>query len=315
MNLFASRFTIGSVAALVVLAVAVAILRNRSKPPGKIDISGGAIEQRARIDRAIDSASALDIDEAVKSLSEYNEQYELAGLASMSPSSIGLLYINQLLADRRVSKIFGHFLTLPDDEACSQAEEIFGDKFATFHGMWKRFAKGEDVYGDLGPCHHAASASLLLYAYFCPPKVLDEKIAFWDKTMMNKEFGEVENLWQLSVNRFIDPLFRLNLLVISGQRDGASLENLNKQLDRVTRKITGDDPFLKVTHLRMFKWDAETMDTDFTHVTRGVPSAEDSVLCELPGFSDPNSGRRLQNPEVGSHLEDVIQVWRRSKQE
>lgn len=196
--------------------------------------------------------------------------------------------------------------------AGSQAEKIFDDKFATFRSEWKRFASGDDVVGKLGPCHHAASAGLLLCAYFCPPELLDEKLALWNKAMADKEFEEMQGVWHLSPNRFIDPLFHLNLLVISGDRQGVPLEPLKEDLDRITHEMV-EPPFCRIANLRLFNWDAETMDTDFTHVTRGVPSSGNSVLCELPGFSNPNASLYLQKPERAAQLEDVIQAWRRSK--
>lgn len=312
MNRLASHSTLGALVVLTVLGTTGVTARGYCQSSGRIGISGGASEQRARIDRAIDSAGALSIEDAISSLSEYNEQFELAGLASLSSSSPRRLFINQLLADRRISKIFGHLLSLPVAVASSQAEKIFDDKFATFRSEWKRFASGDDVVGKLGPCHHAASAGLLLCAYFCPPELLDEKLALWDKAMADKEFEEIQGVWHLSPNRFIDPLFHLNLLVISGDRKGVPLEPLKEDLDRITREMV-ETSFCRITNLRLFKWDAETMDTDFTHVTRGVPSSGNSVLCELPGFSNPNASLYLQKPERAAQLEDVIQVWRRSK--
>ncbi len=65
--------------------------------------------------------------------------------------------------------------------------------------------------------------------------------------------------------------------------------------------------------MKMFKWSAETLDTDFTHRTRGIPSSDDSVLLELPGFADPNSSSRIQYAEdanvVAQQLLNCIRTW------
>ena len=93
-------------------------LDGAGSPPPKIrDLSGGAKIQRQRIDRAINTASAVSVDEAIASLSEYNESYELAGLATMTSSSLGYCFMNSMLADRRISKIFEHLSSLPANEA------------------------------------------------------------------------------------------------------------------------------------------------------------------------------------------------------
>ena len=96
--------------------------------PSKIlYLSGGATVQRQRIDRAIETAGKLNVEEAIQSLSQYNESYELAGIATMSPSSPGSCFMNSMLADRRISKVLEHLLSLPVAEAETKAQQIFDE--------------------------------------------------------------------------------------------------------------------------------------------------------------------------------------------
>lgn len=288
--------------------------RNSVQAPTSRDISGGAIVQRERIDKAIDTASKLDPAEAIVSLHEYSESYEVAQLASLSPTSLGICYLKQVLADRRASKIFEHFQSLSNDDSSQEASKMFDSKLALLEREWNRQAEGEtDSVGNLGPLHHATSVAAFLCSYFCSPALFDEKLKRWDTSVVSDAIDQIEGVELMAINRFVDPLFRLNLLVISGSRNGASVEVLNKELDALTRRITGDpEPFLQVETVNLFRWNAETLDTDFTHVTRGVPASANSLLLELPGFPDPNSSLFVQDKKVFAVLEKTIDAWRRS---
>ncbi len=286
--------------------------RSSNPAPATRDLSGGARVQRERIDRFIDATGKLDVNQAVESLSEYNESYELVQFAGLSPSSLWICYIKQIAAERRVSKCLEYLQKLPEQEASNEASRIFDDKFTIFQNEWQRFSLelgGENT----GPKHHAASVGLFLCSYFCSPHILDQKLNRWEDIMHSGSFDRIEGVDLLACNRFVDPLFRLNLLVISGWRNGASVEKLNQVLDVLTRKISGDSkPFLQVDTLRVFKWNAETLDTDFTHLTRGVPASGNSILLELPGFNDANTFPFLQDKEVFAHLEETIDKWRQN---
>ncbi len=303
---------IWALAVVVVLSIlAVFTYRRRENPPPKIrELSGGAKIQRQRIDRAINTASAVSVDEAIASLSEYNESYELAGLATMTSSSLGYCFMNSMLADRRISKIFEHLSSLPANEADAKAQQIFDDQFALFVKEWRNFVKNRGI-PLTGPPHHAASAGLLLCSSFCSKETLNSKIQRWNDTMTQPEFEQNDGVKYGERGRLIDRVFHLNLLVIAGQNYGKSVSQLNKELDSLCQKISGNGkPFLQVTQMRMFKWSAETLDTDFTHRTRGVPASGNAVLLELPGFADANSSLRLQNADVTEQLLNCVRTWR-----
>ena len=299
-------------ATMVILSiVAVFIVHSRETPPPKIrDLSGGAKVQRQRIDRAIETAEALNVDEAIVSLSQYNESYELAGLAGQSPSSMYTLFMNTMLADRRISKIFEFLLSLPATEADVKAQQIFENHVATLHKEWQHFVT-KPGRPQTGPPHHAASAGLLLCSFFCSNETLDSKIQRWNDTLRQPAFEKFDSPTLPFPRRLIDPLFHLNLLVISGHKHGKSVSLLNNELKSLCRKITGDaEPFLQVTQMKMFKWSAETLDTDFTHRTRGVPASGNSILLELSGFTNSKSCSYLRDSDVAEQCLNSVRTWR-----
>lgn len=308
---------IWTLALLVVLSfLAIFMYRQRENPPPKIrDISGGLKIQRQRIDRAIATAGELNVDEAISSLSQYNESYELAQLASFSPASAGKCYTKSMFADRRISKVFEYLSSVSSKEADMRSQQIFEENLATLLSKWKEWTnfklKKVETMPKAGAPHHAASAGLFLCSYFCSRDTLDLKIQRWNDTLGSPEFNKIEGIQRYTPTRRIDPLFHLNLLVISGQRRQKSVKQLNTELKSLCQKmLPGEEPFLQVTQMRMFKWNAETLDTDFTHITRGVPASGNSVLLELPGFADPDAYINVGNPDVAKFCENCIRTWR-----
>ncbi len=292
---------------MVVLSiVAILAYRRRENPPPKIrDLSGGAKIQRQRIDRAINTADELSVNEAIASLSEYNESFELAQLASTTSASFGILTINSMLGDRRISKIFEHLKSLPVAVADAKAQRIFEDHLAILQKEWQKLAKTGGLPGT-GPPHHATSAGAFFCSFFSSKETLDSKIKRWNTVLGQPEFERIPY-----PTRLIDPLFHLNLLVISGNKHGRSVSQLNEELVPLCKKIYGEEkPFLQVTQMRMFKWSAETLDTDFTHRTRGVPASGNAVLLELPGFASPSSSLRVQKVDVADQCLNCIRTWR-----
>ena len=282
-------------------------------PPVIRDVSGGATIQRARIDKVIDSTAVLGFQEAVDSLDNYCLAYELAFLAAKRPASTNSHAMSQVLSDRRTCKIFEHINKLSREQASVAAEQVFDAKFAAFVSEWNSFAetlRNEET----GPKHHAASVGLFLCSYFCSPETLDQKIETWSNFVNDKKFDAIPGVFALQGSRFIDPLFHLNLLVISGDRAGAWTVPLNASLQALTLKVTrASYPRLQVSELQLFKWNAETLDTDFTHITRGVPASEDYVLITLPGFADPDSKDFIRHKRVFDEAIQLIRAWQRNQ--
>ena len=191
------------------------------------------------------------------------------------------------------------------------ASDVCGKVYSPWIVLFKDIETVRALDGPERPTHHAASIGLFLCSYFCSPQILDSNIKLWTEARNRSEIEKIEGVRHLDPTRFIDPLFQLNLLVIAGDRKGASTKSLDKELDILTRKITGDTkPFLVISKMKLFKWNAETLDTDFTHRTRGVSASGNSVLLELPGFADPNSSLNLQKRDVAEQLMNCVRAWR-----
>ena len=274
------------------------------------NLSGGATIQRQRIDRAIDTARQMTVAEAIESLNKQNESYMLAFHAKQSPSSLGRCFMNSMRGDRRICKIFEHLLSLPPKDADREAQSMFDNQFPIFVEEWRNFKKLGGL-PNTGPHHHALSAGLFFCSYFCSKEVLDSKIQKWNDTLGQPEFAQWEGGVAFGPSRVIDQMFLFNLLAISGDRHQKSIDQLNRDLEVVCRKISGDDkPFLQVTQMSFYKPTAETSDTDFTHITRGVPASDTEILIEIPGFADPDASSRLQSPYGWNPLLSTIRDWR-----
>ena len=302
----------GTCGVLIVLAVfAIYVNSRRGSPPPKIrDLSGGARVQRQRIDRAIATAGDLQIEDAISSLKKSDESYALVGLARLDASGLGYKFVNGILADRRISKIYEHLLSLSFKEANSKSQMIFDQHFANFISEWQKFAR-EGGVPNTDAAHHAASAGLFFCSCFCEKEILDSKIQTWNSAIKSLELEKSAGASVHNPSLVIDRLYHLNLLVISGHRNGRSINKLNNDLDVLCKKINGNSkPFLQVSQLRLFKWNAETLDTDFTHRTRGVPASGSEVLVEIPGFADSKAWLYLERPEVVEQCIDCIKSWR-----
>ncbi len=301
---------------VVLFFSAISMYRRRENPPPKIrDISGGAKIQRQRIDRAIATAEVLNVDQAISSLSHYNESYELASFAQFSPASGGKCFTKAMFADRRISKVFEFLTSVSATEADTRSQQIFEEHFAMLLEKWREWVdskqKKVETMPMTGAPHHAASAGLFLCSYFCSRDTLDRKINRWNEVLGSVEFNKIDGIQKYTPSRRIDPLFHLNLLVISGHRRQKSVRQLNSELKTLCQKIApGDEPFLQVTQMRMFKWNAETLETDFTHITRGIPASVNSVFLELPGFADPDAYIDVGNSDVAKMCENCIRTWR-----
>jgi hypothetical protein len=299
------------IAVMVALSVfPVSAFSQQQNPPQKSGLSGGATIQRQRIDRAIDTAKLMTVEEAIQSLNSYNESYELAHLSTLSPASLGICFMNSMRGDRRICKIFEHLLSLPSKEADKQAQSLFDNQFPLFLDEWRRFVR-QGGLPKFGPHHHSLSAGLFFCSYFCTKDDLDSRIQKWNETLRQPEFEQSEGGKVLAPSRLIDPMFHLNLLAISGYRHQKSIAELNRDLETVCKKIEGEGkPFLQATQMSFYKSYAETTDTDFTHITRGAPASDTQLLLAIPGFSDPNASSRLQIPDRWDQCLAAVQAWR-----
>ncbi len=279
---------------------------------------GQPSEQRQRIDRSIEQISDLSIQQAISSLSEYNETYELAQLSSLSPASFGLLYLNQIRGDRRVGMIWQYLAALPAEQAAGIAESMADRTIAEYHDHYLRLIRDPQLRDrHTQTRRHAASAALFFCSFFCAPQVLDEKLEEWDRLMSSDEFSLDFGLlgdYRSSLVRY-DPLFGANLLVISGARQGRLIPELNGQLTRWDPHLDpGYESNFKVETGRLFKPGAKTVDTDFTVFTQGATFDPADVIMSFPAFLNPNCQTTLSNgydsPQHSESLYKLIRQWR-----
>ncbi len=283
-------------------------------PPSNLDHTDGERMGRIQIDRFIQTTSAMEIDAVLNSLNENGETYSIVSSASRS-SSVGSCYIKQVLADRRALRIFQYLSEKDADVASTESAAIFDEKLRLLANDWGRLTSAKSVSYDnlaaLGPDHHAASIALFFCSFFCAPEILDQKMKDWDDAMDLPKFEKIEGDQFLKVHRCIDPLFRLNILLISGRRNGADVGGLELKITALSPLITGGkSSFLKVKDLKLFKWNAAASDTHFVYMTRGVPASENAVLLILPGFTELTADVYLQNPQTFSLVRQTIDQWR-----
>lgn len=298
-------------AVLVVLSVfAASAFSQQQNLPQKSGLSGGATNQRQRIDRAIDTAMLMTVEEAIQSLNKHNESYQLAHLSTLTPASPGRCFMNSMRGDRRICKIFEHLLSLPPKEADKEAQSMFDNQFPIFVDEWRKGVR-QSGFPKTGPHHHSLSAGLFFCSYFCSKDDLDSRIQKWNETLRKPEFEQSESGKLFAPSRVIDPMFHLNLLVISGYRHQKSIAELNRDLETVCKKIAGEGkPFLQATQLSFYKSYAETTDTDFTHITRGAPASDTQLLIEIPGFASHDASLNLQIPDRWDPCLATVQAWR-----
>ncbi len=295
------RLVVALFAALMIFTLSIAFFRKVSQRPVVTLSAGQPSVQRQRIDQSIETVADMSIAEAIQSLSEYNETYELANLSSLSSASFGVLYINQIRGDRRVTKIWQYLSKLPKEQAAAIAEKMADDKIRDFHQLYVNREQNRVLSRVLrGPKRHAASAALFFCSYFCSPDVLDAKMQLWDRLMGSSDFaafhGPIGDT-PFSLLRY-DPLFGANLLVISGTRQGKSVAELNRRLAAWDPdRQPGFDSKLQVSTASLFKSDAATFDTDFTAVTRGHPVNPSDELASFPAFLDPDLELRYRTTD------------------
>lgn len=301
---------------LLSLLIILSIPRHSVPKPKNRDLSGGATIQRKRIDNFIDSTARISFDGAVEELNKNGEIFAMIVLAGLSSSSPDRSFLNQVRADRRVSKIYQHLKSLPATTASDQAVKIFDAKLKLLEETWhlaaSKKAFNHELMEKVGPDHHAASAALFLCSLFCSSDITNQKMREWDRVMDTPDYDHIQEVSALRSNRRLDPIFRLNLLIICGYRKGASIGELKLRLASLSKMITGtEEPILNIEMVRLYNWDAETLDTDFTHVVRGVPASGKSTLVEFPGLPDCNVSYCLHDQQSFDAVETLINGWQR----
>lgn len=312
------RLALTIAAVLLLCTFFLTIGKRRVRPSATAPLAASQpSEQRQRIDRTIDFVADLSVQQAVESLSEYNETFELASLASLSSASIGSLYLNQIRGDRRVAKIWQYLDSLPAERAEAISSAMADQKISEYHSHYAgRESDPNWPRHESDPKRHAASAALFFCSYFCMPETLDAKMQEWDRLMSSNQFaighGPSGDYWK-SLLRY-DPLFGANLLVISGARQGRSVQDLNQRLEsQYSPGPQYESPFTVET-ANLFRSDALTVDTDFTAVTRGAAFDNTDIIVTFPAFLNPDASLFVAHVDDASQrsreLYDLIRHWR-----
>lgn len=250
-------------------------------PIPKRDLSGGATIQRKRIETFIKNTAAMDCERALASLSEPSEDFNVAYLAGLTNLPTPPIVMRQILADRRVAKIYEELAKLPADQACEKATRAFDGKLQKHEEEFGKWCNGTSKYQLYPAFHpHAASATLFLCASFCSTETFQQKFDSWYARLGQPQF---DNGGASKRCRYPDPLFAVNLLVLVAEKQGQSLEELNAKLTDTATKF--DVRLPKAQELKFFRWNAHTNDTDFTHVHRGVAFDPTAIMTEVTGFA------------------------------
>lgn len=232
-----------------------------------------------RIDASIDLAGSLEFAELCNSLSVYDQSFELAYTAGMSHSSpTPPVIYKQVIADRRVAKLFAFLQSRPIDEASQATAQLFDQKLKEMSTAWLNEAATQGSVEQT--LQHAVAAALFLCVWFCEDEVVGEKadawIAWFDGFEPRYSFFEMDARppWMFLLNCYMNVI----------ERRGESRDAMNARLDRLEKEVGTELPRLAPT--AVYQWDTPTLPTDFTHMHRDAPVNEDDVLQALSGFHE-----------------------------
>lgn len=295
------KFVIISVLGLSIVTVVFWSYKENGKGDagqGSFDLSGGAPVQRERIDSFIERVGDQDIEQLELSLASEEITVFLSGMADPLLGS-GINVFEQVCADRRVRKIYQEYREMGQDVADRKSRELF-DYWIEQHGLHYeeqvRFinAHGAEDGGAVSmSTSHACASALLLMLHFCEPQMvvrsaerfrsLNEGIFskidrqtfpyLDDSDSFNRGFGVT--FFQL------DDFFFFNLFFVGVQRaadrpdaKAIALNHLgvpNHSLDLLREGA-------------LYRWDAETLQYDFTHIHRLVPPSMNDKIIEFSYF-------------------------------
>jgi hypothetical protein len=269
------------------------------------DLSGGVPIQRRRIDRFIETTAPMSFDDAARSLNEYTEGYELAMQATLAHGTVnpGVILL-EILADRRVAKLYEMLAQEPKRDAALKCAALFQEKLRVHVEQTKQFRSGThpDPVRYMSAVHlHAATAALFLCAHFCDKKTF---LACLDK--WHAEFpGDSRSMPGVIVSGLPETLFELNMLLLILEKEGTSRAELNTWLAELGTQFGFEQATIE--SVPFYKWNAHTNNTDFTHIHRFVPTDDEALLMEIPGFRNWPYGKFVGIAEV---QEDVIAAVR-----
>ena len=279
-----------------------------AKPsPRQKELSGGAVVQRERIDASIKNASEMTYEEAAIAISEPSQDFDVAHLAGQSAGFAPPVVFRRIIADRRVSLMYETLLALPQNSASSKSAEVFVEKLRIHKDKYADWCSGtSQLTAFPSYTNHAASAALFLCATFCSKETFLDLLEKWDAEMSTPTY---ENGGASKHLKLPDPLLKLNLIAIALSKQGKSIDTINALLGSLSAK-TGE-PLPVAVKIKLYRWNAHTNETDFTHTTRGVPSDGRAILTEIVGFPDWPSSNFGYEPDLTHFVIDEAKNWLR----
>ncbi|GIX00125.1 MAG: hypothetical protein KatS3mg111_3457 [Pirellulaceae bacterium] len=307
---------------LVVLFVRIRSARFQSNllEANPVSSNNRATVQQKRIENSIEEANTSSIEYLISTLHEPSVSSDIAVLGGLEPGGFGVSVIKMILTDRRVLKLFEHLNALDSNEACRIAADLFDEK----HGLYKQWllsdaphVAGEDGISPVTKAQaarHSIWAALFLCSYFCPPEILDEKLQAFDSFESSPAMRQMRSNDTYRVENSLDRLFRLNLMVISGWRNGADMEAVRDIERQAKRLFSLEELELPVQFFNVHKWSARTVEGDFTHLSKGVPVDTSTVMAKVPLIGDENASFFLTSQKVNQErfeeLVNILRDWR-----
>jgi hypothetical protein len=205
--------------------------------PAGFAIGRASSPQQARVNEFIQTTGQLaSFDEAVKAL-DAEESDAISMILSMASSTSAELApelsFSTVLADRRVSRIFGFLSDMPEKDARKACLKMYREKLEGLTTEWLRFSKFykesqlQIVSPNLHRRHHSLAAAVFLAASFCDPSDAVGLCDEWDETirsvMKKAEFDSEDYQRKTGVpvmDLFPEQLFTLNIYALILDRNG-----------------------------------------------------------------------------------------------
>lgn len=250
----------------------------------KAILAGGVPDQRKRIEDAIESAARLkDLDEAESSLNVVGDELNLAfssaaNSAALDPPS----KLHQVLADRRVAKVYAYLEEMHPNDASQRASSLFDRNLRRHRSDLDRYVarlRGQDSTRDSIPVSgnsHALAASLFLCLIYCDQSVFLDNADRWEAEIgplyhAGRSEPALASLFLMGADDGPPQgLMLLNMYIILLDREK------KMSVDEVSSAIKRRLPIFR--RVNFTAWDAHTGDLDFTHIHRRVPTDNKKIM-------------------------------------
>ena len=232
--------------------------------------------RQQQVDRFTESTGAMSYAELAASLNKYSEGYELVQMAGLTPGPTPMVRMQQVLADRRLAKMYEILSKEGPEVAAERATALFSEKLKR-QIEETRLTRAQDPKADPSfgtAVHlHAVNAALFLCAITCDKTTVLKNLDEWHAAFP----GDDQRTPGPDSSGLPDSLFVLNIYLLLLHRDGASQAELKQRVDELKREFgRGDDDSFRFEMLRFYRWNTQTNEWD----------DDKKVLLQVPGFRD-----------------------------